>query len=159
MQNETKILEIMARIQALRNSAKRYHWQCFGNNFGSDHELFDRIASTFAVDDVDELAEIWYMGQGRDHISDLNLLDEFTLQYICTKFEFNNPADQDLNTKMFVELKKKIDELLPLLNTDIYGIAVRNILDELNSKYTQVNSLILARISRQPKVFSRLFNQ
>ena len=68
------MITILAKIKALYNDSKRYHWQCNGKDFNGDHQLFDRAAGTFSNDVVDGLVEIYYMGEHREELEDLNEL-------------------------------------------------------------------------------------
>lgn len=150
------MIEIMARIQAIHSSSKRYHWQCNSNTFGSDHELFDRIADTFNSDDIDRLAETWYMAYGREAILDLNIFDELVCKFTTKKFEMSDLLDENINRAMFEELKNAIETLIPLLNDKTYNQGICNIFDELASSYNQILGLIFGRLTPKPKVFARL---
>ena len=134
------MITILAKIKALYNDSKRYHWQCNGKDFNGDHQLFDRAAGTFSNDVVDGLVEIYYMGEHREELEDLN-----ELAVLVSEEELHQ---ENVNLQMVQELASKIEELLPLLNEEgKYSQAVMNKLDELSSATTQILGLLRARIS------------
>lgn len=153
-----KVVEIMARIRAIHSSAKRYHWQCNGPQFQGDHLLFDKIADTFTEDDVDALAESWYMKDGRQSIGELNELDLLVPKFVTPIFNEELLYDKNSDTLMFKYLRDAIQELIGLLNTDIFGQGIHAKFDEMVQKYDAICGQIDGRIALQtkPKVFSRL---
>ena len=56
-----KLIEILGLYKAIKCTAKKYHWKTAGDNFMSDHLLFDRIYDDISDDSIDSIAEhiIW----------------------------------------------------------------------------------------------------
>ena len=77
-----KLIEILGLYKAIKCTAKKYHWKTAGDNFMSDHLLFDRIYDDISDDSIDSIAEQYYMGLGRKDINDVDQLCE-----LCTKYE------------------------------------------------------------------------
>lgn len=154
------MINILARIKALYNDSKRYHWQCNGLHFAADHELFDRIADVFSNDVIDGLVEIYYMAEHREELPDLNDLTDLISEHEGYKFELDEMTGlENLDNEMFKELNEKIEELLPLIRSDRFSQAIMNKLDDLASNATQVLGLIKARITRvnkEDKVLEKL---
>lgn len=142
------MITILAKIKALYNDSKRYHWQCNGKDFNGDHQLFDRSADTFSNDVVDGLVEIYYMGEHREELEDLNELSALVSEEEGYKFSEEELHQENVNLQMVQEIASKVEELLPLLNEENkYSQAVMNKLDELASSSTQILGLLKARIS------------
>ena len=142
------MITILAKVKALYSDAKRYHWQCNGQDFNGDHLLFDRVADTFSNEVVDGLVEIYYMGEHREELEDLNELSVLVSEEEGYKFSEEELHQENVNLQMVQELASKIEELLPLLNEESkYSQAVMNRLDELSSATTQILGLLRARIS------------
>lgn len=142
-----RVVEIMASIQAIHNTAKRYHWQCRGKDFYEAHLFFDRLADAFDADIVDTLAEAWYMNDGSNNITDLNELDSLIVNKIGREFsldELSNPKIQDY---MFLELQRIIKELYSYIHTEEFGQGISNIFDDLASKIEQNLGLLNARLA------------
>lgn len=146
------MITILAKIKALYNDAKRYHWQCNGKNFNADHLLFDRVADTFDNDSVDELVEIYYMSEHREELEELNDLTSLVVEEEGYKFSDEDFSKEDINLLMMQELSAKVEELLPLLSEEGYSQAISNKLDDMASKATQILGLLKARISNKEVV-------
>lgn len=91
------MITILAKIKALYNDSKRYHWQCNGKDFNGDHQLFDRSADTFSNDVVDGLVEIYYMGEHREELEDLNELAVLVSEEEGYKF-----SEEELHQEMLI---------------------------------------------------------
>lgn len=142
------MITILAKVKALYSDAKRYHWQCNGQDFNGDHLLFDRVADTFSNDVVDGLSEIYYMSEHREELEDLNELTALVQEQEGYKFSEEELSHNNINLMMVQELSARIEELLPLLKEEEkYSQAVMNKLDELASASTQILGLLKARIA------------
>lgn len=141
-----KMIEILAGIKAIHSTAKRYHWQCKGKGFNSDHLLFDRVAETFSEDDVDTLVEAWYMNNGRMVIDELNDLCACVVAGEGQKFsKAELDADPCINTKMNENLIKMIENFKHTLYTSEFGQGIKSKLDEIALKTDQILGLLKAR--------------
>ena len=153
-----KLIDIMALISAIHNTAKRYHWQCEGPNFYESHLFFDRIADIFNQEVVDTLAEAWYMNNGRDNIVELNLLDALIAEKVGKQFIREELHSSEITLEMLKQLAAMIAILLEKIKTEAYGQGVSNKLDELAQSSSQILGLIKARLqdSQINRVTARL---
>lgn len=153
-----KLIDIMALISAIHNTAKRYHWQCEGHDFYESHLFFDRIADTFNQEVVDTLAEAWYMNNDRDNIVELNLLDALIAEKVGKQFTKEELHSSEITLEMFKQLAAMIAILLEKIKTEAYGQGVSNKLDELAQSSSQILGLIKARLqdSQINRVTARL---
>ena len=141
-----KMIEILANIKAIHNTAKRYHWQCKGKNFNSDHLLFDRVAETFTDEDIDTLVESWYMNNGRNIIDELNNLCILAANNEGQKFSKDEiDKDPGINTKMVGNLIIMIENFKHCLYTNEFGQGIKSKLDEIALKSDQILGLLKAR--------------
>ena len=154
------MINILSRIKALHSDAKRYHWQCNGKDFASDHELFDRIAEVFNDDLIDSLVEVYYMGEHQEELTDLNDLNDLVINQESYKYEIDELlTSKDLNTSMFQELQQKIEELIPMISDKSYSQAVCSILDGFASEVSKILGLIKSRVARakaEEKIISKI---
>lgn len=131
----------MSEIRAIHDAAKKFHWECFGPNFNGDHLLFDRVAETFNDDSIDSLAEVWYMGQARNKLFEIN---EFTSLVYDQRIK--PTRDIASNNSFTRRLLEKIKNFKQELNTDAYGQGVKTIFDDLALKCDQMIGLLQARV-------------
>ena len=103
-----KLIEILGLYKAIKCTAKKYHWKTAGDNFMSDHLLFDRIYDDISDDSIDSIAEQYYMGLGRKDINDVDQLCE-----LCTKYEGKSfEAKSENIIPMYKELLRMMNEFL-----------------------------------------------
>lgn len=142
-----RMIDLMSDIQAIHNTAKRYHWQCQGHDFYEAHLFFDRIAETFNEDSIDTLAEAWYMNDGREYLINLNDFDQLVSEKVGKKFSKEELNSKDIELKMFKILASMIFAFRSKLTTEEFGQGVGNKLDELAQSASQILGLIRARIA------------
>lgn len=140
------MVEIMAKIQAIHNTAKRYHWQCQGKNFYQEHLFFDRIADSFTNDAIDTLAEAWYMCEDRNNLEQLNDFDKLVAQYVGKEFSKEDLNKNTVMDEMFIQLYNMISKFLEDLSNVNFTQGVNNKVDEIAQSSTQILGLIKARL-------------
>ena len=149
------MLEILARIRAIWQSAKLCHWMCHGKTFAGDHGLFDRIFEEFHGDSddfVDSLVESYYMNTGRDKIDELNKLALLTTNYILN---VNKDADSGMMANCLYD---SILQLKSLLNTDEYDQGIKAKFDEIASTCDQTMGLLMGRFTESSNIKSKAKN-
>lgn len=138
-----KLIEILGLYKAIKCTAKKYHWKTAGDNFMSDHLLFDRIYDDISDDSIDSIAEQYYMGLGRKDINDVDQLCE-----LCTKYEGKSfEAKSENIIPMYKELLRMMNEFLQNIEKLESMRGINSELDNMASTISQLYGLVLARLS------------
>lgn len=133
------MLEIIARLVALKNTVKLYHWNIIGNTFNSDHPYLDEIGEP--IDGfIDEIVEKYFMATKREDLPllfDILIKDSTNFYGVYT----NNPEEIFKHVKnLIIDLQDKIEEV------DSYR-GVNAILDEISAHLLKYLGLIKSRLS------------
>lgn len=137
------IIEIIGRLDALKKTAKLYHWNCNGVNFESDHLLFDKIADD--LDDyIDLLSETYMMALKPSNImeEEYEILIHNKDEYFGMKLSSNDEMAIELR-RLIVDLHNKISE------TDSTVRGVENVLDDISMNLIQKIGFLNKRIGEK----------
>lgn len=138
-----KMIEIIGRLDALRKTAKLYHWNCNGDVFYSDHLMFDKIAEN--IDDwIDALSEKYMMSLKPNHImeEEYDILVHNKDEYFGRKLSTND--------EMSAELRELIIQLVNLLGETDTGVrSVENQLDDIADSLMQYIGFLNKRLGEK----------
>ncbi|MBR2239939.1 MAG: hypothetical protein IKO49_01715 [Bacilli bacterium] len=138
-----KLIEILGLYKAIKSTAKKYHWKTAGDNFMSDHLLFDRIYDDIDDGIIDTIAEQYYMGLGRKDINDVDELSALCVKYEGKSFE----AKSENIIPMYKELLRMMNEFLQNIEKLDSMRGINAELDNMASVISQLYGLVLARLS------------
>ena len=134
-----KIKEVVARLHALKYSAKIIHWKLTGSRFFELHNYMDEVAEP--IDNfIDDLMENYFMAEETESLKTI----EYTFKTDSSEYyvsEYNTPDDMIRNLLEFIiELSNGIEDI----NT--YR-GVNAILDEISSYLMKVKALLRAYLA------------
>ena len=133
------MLNVVARLFALKNTLKLYHWNITGASFNSDHPYLDEIEEP--LDDfIDSIVEKYFMAVKREDLPKLfEILKNESSQYYGVYS--NNPDEIFKNVKnLIIDLQDIVEE------ADSYR-GVNAVLDEISSHLLKSLGLIKGRLS------------
>lgn len=133
------MLNIVARLNALKNTLKLYHWNIVGGSFNADHPYLDEIAEP--LDEfIDSLVEKYFMATKREDLP--KLFDVFKNESIQYYGEYSNNPDEifEIIKNLIIDLQDIVEE------TDSYR-GVNAVLDEISSHLLKSLGLIKSRLS------------
>lgn len=145
---EDKMIQILALIQAIYNTAKRYHWMYHGEEFYQWHLFFDRIADTISTDNIDKLAEQYYMGAGHDKANEINEFDKLVDEYAGGKFDYFYSTDASTAINMCSELYNMVARLKSMVQDNGYDQGIHATLDEVASQCDVALALLDSSIDK-----------
>lgn len=133
------MLEIIARLVALKYTLKLYHWNIEGQTFNADHPYLDEIEEP--IDDfIDKLVEKYFMATNRNDLP--KLFDAIMLD----SSKYFGPYEKNPE-----EIFKQIKNLIAQLHDKIEDIdtyrGVNAVLDEISSHLLTSLGLINGRLS------------
>ena len=133
------MLNVIARLVALKNTQKLYHWNIVGANFNSDHPYLDDIAEP--LDDfIDSLVEKYFMAVKREDLP--KLFDIFKTESSQYYGEYSNEPNE-----IFENIKNLIIDLQDIVEETDSFRGVNSILDEISSHLLKSLGLIKSRLS------------
>ena len=133
------MLEVIARLVALKNTLKLYHWNIIGANFNSDHPYLDEIEEP--LDEfIDSIVEKYFMATKREDLP--KLFEVFKDQSNQYYGEYTNNADE-----IFENIKNLIIDLQDIVEEIDSFRGVNAVLDEISSHLLKSLGLIKSRLS------------
>lgn len=138
-----QMIEIIGRLDALRKTAKLYHWNCNGFDFYSDHLLFDEIVEK--VDGwVDDISEKYMMA-----VKPTNIMEEEYDILVHNKEEYFG-RKLSTNDEMAAELLELVIQLVNLIGETDTGIrGVENQLDDIADGLMQYIGFLNKRVGKK----------
>lgn len=132
------MLEIIARLLALKNTLKLYHWNIVGETFNSDHPYLDEIHEPLEGY-IDSLVEKYFMAVERKELSKLfDIFQTESSQY------YGQPSTNP--NEIFKQIENLILKLLEVIDEMDSYRGVNAVLDEISSHLLKSLGLIKGRL-------------